>query len=62
MNIDLVQVTPQAQAALKGQTSLTISGALEYQACDDRVCFNPVALPVSWMFSVRPLVTARPSK
>ena len=56
----VIEGTPQAQAALKGQTSLTISGALEYQACDDRVCFNPVALPVSWTFLVRPLVTARP--
>jgi peroxiredoxin len=56
----VVEGTPQAQAALRGQAALTISGALEYQACDDTVCFNPVALPVSWTLSVRPLVTARP--
>jgi peroxiredoxin len=56
----VVEGTPQAQAALRGQKSLTISGALEYQACDDKLCFNPVALPVAWTFSVRPLVTTRP--
>jgi peroxiredoxin len=56
----VVEGTPQAQAALKGQTALTIAGTLEYQACDDNVCFNPMALPLSWTFSIRPLVTARP--
>jgi hypothetical protein len=56
----VVEGTVPAQAALRDQSALTISGALEYQACDDRVCFNPVALPVSWMLAVRPLVTARP--
>jgi peroxiredoxin len=56
----VVEGTPPAQAALRGQTALTISGALEYQACDDKVCFNPVALPVSWTLSVRPLITTRP--
>jgi peroxiredoxin len=47
---------PQAQAAYRGQESLTISGTLEYQACDDKVCFNPVALPLSWTIGLRPLV------
>ena len=56
----VVEGTPPAQAALRGQTSLTIGGTLEYQACDDKVCFNPVALPVSWTLPLRPLVTARP--
>ena len=56
----VVEGTPQAQAALRGQTALTIAGTLEYQACDDKVCFNPVALPISWTLSVRPLVTTRP--
>jgi DsbC/DsbD-like thiol-disulfide interchange protein len=25
-----------------------VSGRLEYQACDDRVCFAPVSVPLSW--------------
>ena len=56
----VVEGTAAAQAALRSQTALTISGALEYQACDATVCFNPVSLPVSWTFAVRPLITARP--
>ena len=56
----VVEGTPQAQAALREQTSLTIEGTVEYQACDDKVCFNPVSLPVSWTLPLRPLVTVRP--
>jgi hypothetical protein len=47
---------PQAQAAFRGKDSLTISGTLEYQACDDKVCFNPVALPMSWTINLRGLL------
>ena len=47
---------PQAQAAFRGRDQLTITGSIEYQACDDKVCFNPVSLPVSWTVSLRPLV------
>jgi hypothetical protein len=32
----VVEGTPQAQAALRGQTALTIGGTLEYQACDNK--------------------------
>ena len=53
--------TPQAQAALKGKDSLTLSGSLEYQACDDKVCFNPASVPVTWTFAVRPLIRERPT-
>jgi hypothetical protein len=56
----VVEGTPQAQAALRGTSTLTITGALEYQACDDKICFNPVSVPVSWTLAVRPLTTARP--
>jgi hypothetical protein len=44
-----------AQAALKGKTEITISGTLDYQACDDKVCFNPQSVPLSWTIAVRPL-------
>ncbi|HEV8316331.1 MAG TPA: protein-disulfide reductase DsbD domain-containing protein [Vicinamibacterales bacterium] len=52
---------PAAQAALKGKDSLTLGGTLEYQACDDRVCFNPASIPLSWTVSLRPLVLQRPT-
>jgi hypothetical protein len=42
-------------AALKDVTTLTITGTLEYQACDDKVCFPPQAIPLSWAIGVKPL-------
>ena len=52
--------TPQAQAALRGRDSLTVTGTLEYQACDDTICFNPESVPLSWTFTLRPIVFERP--
>lgn len=43
------------QAALSGQTSLTISGTLNYQACDDRICYMPQTIPLTWTIAVKPL-------
>jgi peroxiredoxin len=56
----VIEGTPQAQAALKGKETITIAGRLEYQACDDKVCFNPSSLPLTWTMSLRPLVRERP--
>ena len=42
--------------AAEPNATLTIEGALEYQACDDAICYTPVGLPVSWTFDWRPLV------
>jgi hypothetical protein len=47
--------TPEAQKLLTAQTSVAITGALEYQACDDKVCFNPVRVPLSFTVGVKPL-------
>jgi peroxiredoxin len=52
------------RTALSGQTSMTIGGALTYQACDDRLCYDPVTLPLSWTVRLKPIVTqatVRPS-
>lgn len=46
----------EAQAAYRGKDALTLSGTLDYQACDDTICFNPVSLPLSWTVSLRPLL------
>jgi hypothetical protein len=56
----LIEGTPQAQAALQGKDSLTIAGSVDYQACDDKVCFNPTAVPVTWTLSLRSLIRERP--
>ena len=31
-----------------GGGPMTIKGALRYQACDDRICYKPVTLAVTW--------------
>ena len=40
---------------LADRESITITGTLDYQACDDRVCFNPQSVPVSYTVKLRSL-------
>jgi hypothetical protein len=47
--------TPEAQKLLAGMPAVTITGALEYQACDDKVCFNPARVPISFVVALKPL-------
>jgi hypothetical protein len=56
-----VEIDParEAAAALKGLKAMTIAGRLDYQACDDKVCFNPQSVPLSWTIDLRPLDTER---
>jgi peroxiredoxin len=56
----ILEGQPNAQAAFRGKDSLTLTGTLDYQACNDTVCFNPVSVPLSWTVSLRPLVLERP--
>jgi len=56
----ILEGTPQAQAALRGKENLTLTGTLDYQACDDKQCFNPASVPLSWTVALRPLVRERP--
>jgi peroxiredoxin len=51
-----------AQAAFRGRDGLTLTGTLEYQACDDKVCFNPVSLPMTWTVQVRALLRDPPAR
>jgi hypothetical protein len=50
-----LSATQDAQKLLGAMTAATLSGALEYQACDDKVCFNPVRVPVSFTIAVKAL-------
>jgi hypothetical protein len=50
-----LDASADAQTALKDIRSMTISGTLQYQACDDRICFSPQSVPLSWTVAVRPL-------
>lgn len=55
----VLEGTSAAQAAMRGKESITIRGSLDYQACDDKLCFNPVSVPVTWTLSLKALVTER---
>ena len=51
---DAARDAGSAEAAGAMQT-VTITGALEYQACDDKVCFNPARVPISFEISLNTL-------
>jgi hypothetical protein len=57
----ILEGQPSAQAAFKGKDTLVLNGTLDYQACDDKLCFNPASIPLSWTLSLRPLVLQRPT-
>ena len=44
-----------AVAALGELDAVTLTGRLDYQACDDAVCFTPASVPLSWTITVEPL-------
>lgn len=48
-----------AAATLKDLKTMTIAATLNYQACDDTLCFNPQSVPLSWTVSVRALDVER---
>jgi peroxiredoxin len=52
--------TAEARKALAGRTELVIDGTLEYQACDDKICYNPMSLPLSWKVALRENVPGAP--
>jgi peroxiredoxin len=58
----VLEGTPQAQQALRGKDSIAIKGTLDYQACNDKECFNPASVPLSWNLSLRPLILQRPGQ
>jgi len=40
---------------LQTRTALTIQRSLDCQACDEKVCFTPASVRVSWTVSLKPL-------
>ena len=48
----VVSGAPGVEEALAEVDSVTLSGSLDYQACDDRLCYDPVSLPLAFTFEV----------
>ena len=58
----VVEATPQAEAALEELDVLTLNGTLDYQACDDQLCFNPVSVPLSFTLDLESHDTQRANR
>ena len=58
----VVEGSPEAAAQLAELDALTLTGRLDYQACDDAVCFNPASVPLTWTLTVQPLDRQRASR
>jgi hypothetical protein len=51
-----ILATPPVQKLLANEKTLTISGRVDYQACDDTVCYLPASVPLKWTVPLRQLV------
>jgi DsbC/DsbD-like thiol-disulfide interchange protein len=51
-----VPVTPATRQRGIAKDLLEIIGTLDYQACDDSVCYRPVKIPLKWTVRLEPLV------
>jgi AhpC/TSA family protein/cytochrome c biogenesis DsbD-like protein len=56
----VLEATAEARKALSGTKELVVPGTLEYQACDDKICYNPVSFPLSWTLSIGETVPGAP--
>jgi hypothetical protein len=45
--------SPRGRAALKGVSTLTVRGTLSYQACDDKICYAPRTVPMTWTVGIK---------
>jgi hypothetical protein len=48
-----VSTAPEYRAVLAQTNRMTIRGTLDYQACDDRICYPPRSIPVSYSVRLR---------
>jgi Disulphide bond corrector protein DsbC len=51
--------SPLGSSLGKDGRVITITGKLEYQACDKTICYLPAAVPVKWQVQVSPLDRTR---
>jgi hypothetical protein len=51
-----VALTPPVRERARTGGALAVSGTLQYQACDDSICYVPVNVPVRWTVGLTPLV------
>lgn len=42
------RITQDITVAKPGSGPLTVKGSIHYQACNDKICFLPTTIPVTW--------------
>lgn len=50
-----ILATREMQKLLATMPTVTVTGALEYQACDDRLCYIPARVPLSFTLTMKGL-------
>lgn len=48
-------LTPSLRQRAAAKDTLSVSGTLEYQACDDKVCFRPESIRLTWSIALTPI-------
>lgn len=48
-----LDASPAGRAALKGASMLTMTGTLSYQACDEKICYPPRAVQMTWTVALK---------
>jgi peroxiredoxin len=56
-----IDASREARPKLASVDSVTITGTLDYQACNERLCFTPKSVPISYTVKLRQLDTERAS-
>jgi len=51
----VIDASAEIEAELADIDALTLSGTLDYQACDDAICYLPVSVPVSFTLEFQQL-------
>ena len=51
----VVDASAEAEAVLAELDALTLSGSLDYQACDDAICYPPASIPLSFTLDLERL-------
>ena len=54
-DLKISSVADFSSSLLPDGKTFTISGKLEYQACDSKICYIPTSVPVHWQVQVLPL-------
>ena len=48
-----ILATPDVRKLLAAMKSVTITGKVNYQACDDTLCYSPQSIPLKWTVALR---------